>query len=139
MSSEMLPGLRSLVHFWIVKKDPAQMPERLTDKDIEAIAKVSLDTLNQREAGQPESEWESLQKLTSGWIVQRERGQIPFPLTAEDFGKFLHLAEEGSQSLGHGSNSENIVPNEEAEVAEASQLPEIDPFRFAREHLARCL
>jgi len=64
MSFEMLPGLRDIVHRWVVKKDPAQMPLRLTDEDIEALAKASIETLQQRAVGGQASEWGNLQKLT---------------------------------------------------------------------------
>ncbi|AFW01068.1 hypothetical protein BAR24_01715 [Gluconobacter oxydans] len=139
MSFEMLPGLHDIVHRWVVKKDTSLMPQRLSEEDINALAKASIETLKQRALGDLTLEWGSLQELTSSWIVQRERGQIPFSLTTEEFRSFIKLALEGFLTpvripLESQDISETIL-----ETRPEAEALDVDAFRFAREHLARCL
>ncbi|KXV32902.1 hypothetical protein [Gluconobacter thailandicus] len=139
MSFEVLPGLRNIVHHWVVKKNSTLLPERLTDKDIDDLAKASIETLRQRALGDVSSEWGSLQVLTSGWIVQRERGQIPFALTTDDFRSFVKLALEGFLTpVGIPEESQDVSEDAPKFLDKADSI-NIDAFRFAREHLARCL
>ena len=65
MSFEILPGLRDIVQSWVVKKEVSLPPRRLTDEDIEVLAKASIETLKQRAVGELASEWGSLQNLTA--------------------------------------------------------------------------
>lgn len=139
MSFEMLPGLRDIVHRWVVKKDPTQMPLRLTDEDIEALAKASIETLRQRAVGGQASEWGNLQKLTGSWIVQRERGQMPFALTTEELQGFVRLALEGLVTPVRVPSERQDIPESPTEVIRNIETLDMDAFRFAREHLARCL
>lgn len=139
MSFEMLPGLHDIVHRWVVKKDTSLMPQRLNEEDVEALAKATIETLKQRAVGEPVSEWGALQALTAKWIVQRERGQMPFALTTSDFENFVRLALEGFlmpvEVPVEQQDASQIVPEELQKTA----APDADAFRFAREHLARCL
>ncbi|GAD10192.1 hypothetical protein GFGA_1d0655 [Gluconobacter frateurii NBRC 103465] len=139
MSFEILPGLRDIVQSWVVKKEVFLPPRRLTDEDIEVLAKASIETLKQRAVGELASEWGSLQTLTASWIVQRQRGQIPFPLRSEEYRVFVELALKGLLTPVRVIEApQNPVEVSDGMSQDAVLLDE-DAFRFAREHLARCL
>lgn len=138
MSGEMLPGLAVLVEGWVIKKDATLAPQRMTSDEIQDLAKATVETLKERALGDVENGWGSLQTLTGGWIVQRERGKVPAPLGKEDFRKFLMLALEGMARPLKSIASNHATVDSEV-VEEETLSPEADAFRFAREHLQRCL
>ncbi|WP_215750062.1 MULTISPECIES: hypothetical protein [unclassified Gluconobacter] len=136
MSGEMLPGLAVLVEGWVIKKDATLAPQRMTSDDIEDLAKATVETLKERALGDVENGWGSLQALTSGWVVQRERGKVPTSLGKEDFRKFVMLALEG---MAQQSSGASVLGDDVDEVSIEDEAPSLDAFRFAREHLQRCL
>jgi len=139
MSFEILPGLRDIVQSWVVKKEVSLSPRRLTEEDIDVLAKASIETLKQRAVGEQASEWGNLQTLTTSWIVQRQRGHIPFSLTSEEYRMFVELALKGLLTpVRVIEASQNPVEVSDGMSQDTVILDE-DAFRFAREHLARCL
>jgi len=136
MSGEMLPGLAVLVEGWVIKKDATLAPQRMTSDDIQDLAKATVETLKERALGDVENGWGSLQTLTGGWVVQRERGKVPTPLGKEDFRKFVMLALEG---MAQQSSGASVLSDDVDEVSIEDEAPSLDAFRFAREHLQRCL
>lgn len=136
MSGEMLPGLAVLVEGWVIKKDATLAPQRMTSDDIQDLAKATVETLKERALGDVENGWGSLQTLTGGWVVQRERGKVPTPLSKEDFRKFVMLALEGMAQQSSGSS---VLSDDVDDVSLEDEAPSPDAFRFAREHLRRCL
>lgn len=139
MSFEILPGLRDIVQSWVVKKEVSLPPRRLTDEDIEVLAKASIETLKQRAVGELASEWGSLQNLTASWIVQRQKGQIPFPLKTEEYRMFVELALRGLLTPVRVIEAPQNPGEVSDEMSQEAVVLEEDAFRFAREHLARCL
>ncbi|MBR0558708.1 hypothetical protein [Neokomagataea anthophila] len=137
MSQELLPGFKEMLQGWVLKKGPARAPQRITDADADEIARASIEALHQRVIGEG---WGSLETLTQGWLVQRQKGQKPSPVGEEDFRAFTLLVLRGLSAPQGKAEEGAVVQAEEegVEGAESEEVPE-DTFRFAREHLARAL
>ncbi|WP_141492711.1 hypothetical protein [Neokomagataea tanensis] len=143
MSEELFPGFTDLLQGWVLKKGPARAPQRVAESDVEDLAKASIDTLRQRVTGEAGADWGSLQALTDGWLVQRQKGEKPSPLGEEDFRFLVTFVLEGLSAPRQ--KAIQLSPLEEVEQESAvtsgdeSQIAQEDPFKFAREHLARAL
>jgi len=57
-------------------------------------------------------------------------------LGKEDFRKFVMLALEG---MAQQSSGTSVVSDDVDDVSLEEEAPSLDAFRFAREHLQRCL
>jgi len=71
--------------------------------------------------------------------VQREREQMPFALTTEELQGFVRLALEGLVTPVRVPAERQDIPESPSEVIRNIETLDMDAFRFAREHLARCL
>lgn len=160
MSVEILPALRALVDGWVVKKSTSTPPQRLTSEELDMLARASIETLTQRALGIADGEWGSLEEVTRGWVVQRQRGDTPGPLGEEEYRQFVKFVLEGL-SRARPTSSQGEEGDQGAEQAQAADddladyTPETDdvlpdgrrvadvlredPFYFAREHLALSL
>ncbi|QHI95023.1 hypothetical protein GT348_00685 [Aristophania vespae] len=150
MSLEILPALRLLVEHWVVKKAPSVPPGKLTPEDLDQLSKASIETLSQRALGTEANEWGSLETLTRGWVVQRQRGEMPTPLVEDDFRRFVRFVLEGfaKQELTTGTEPtsmtelESFIPKKDIVLPDGRKVIDVlkdDPFYFAREHLAQSL
>lgn len=161
MSVEILPALRALVDGWVVKTSTSTPPQRLTSQELDMLARASIETLTQRALGTADGEWGSLEEVTRGWVVQRQRGDTPGPLGEEEYRKFVKFVLDGLSRARPTSSPQGEGGDQEAEQAQAAgdeladYTPETDdvlpdgrrvadvlrddPFYFAREHLALSL
>lgn len=164
MSVEILPALHALAEGWVVKKDPSIPPQRLVPEDFDQLARASVETMIQRALGYEGSEWGSLERLTRGWVVQRERGEAPAPLNDHDYRKLVRFVLEGlAQDRIPGKDSKSgknpdatsnevplttpeallaYVPETDERLPDGRLIADVlkeDPFYFAREHLAQSL
>ncbi|WP_245642002.1 hypothetical protein [Neokomagataea thailandica] len=120
-----------------MKKAPDRAPQRVTDADVEDIARASIEALHQRVVGDG---WGRLEILTQGWLVQRQKGQKPSALGEEDFRAFTLIVLHGlSAPRGITPVAAHGVEGDEPAEVTAQDGEAEDMFRFAREHLARAL
>lgn len=140
MSQELLPGFMDLLQEWVLKKGPARAPQRMTEADVDDVARASIEALHERVIGDG---WGRLEELTQGWLVQRKKGEKPSPLGEDDFRWFVLFVLKGlstSQSASDNAEAASLDGDEPSdEGVESEVVRDDDPFRFAREHLARAL
>ncbi|QDH15227.1 hypothetical protein E3E11_04460 [Oecophyllibacter saccharovorans] len=170
---DLTPGLRELVENWVVKTTPDHPPHRLTAEELAALARASVETMAARALGfeeQPESSseapenepeaaaderdglappWGALERLTSDWLVQRERGTRPTPLSTADYRSFVRLVLKGlscrpdaRQRAEMAESLTQWIPESLATLPDGRQVEEVlkeDPLYFARQHLRASL
>lgn len=145
----LTPGLGEIVQNWVVKTVADLPPHKLDQAELAALARASVETMAARALGENERPWAALETLTSGWLVQRERGTRPGALTTEEYQRFVRFVLEGL--------AQSVQPETRAELAEmcaplvqdtSDTLPDgrnvadvlrEDPLYFAREHLRASL
>lgn len=147
----MVPGLDDFIKEWVVKKDTATPPRKLTEAEKIALGRASVETMAARALGEEEAEtpWGALERMTRGWIVQRARGVRPTPLGPEDFRQFVRFVLEGlTQSVDleeRAALAETLtpfVPEIPDSLPDGRKIADVlreDPMYFAREHLKACL
>lgn len=147
MPVEILPALRAMTEGWVVKKSPSVPPQALLSEDLNEITSAALATLKERALGLEDAEWGSLERLTSGWIVQRKKGGAPSSFTIDDYRTILRFILEGltrnpDVAEVQAENLELYLPDTDEKLPDGRFIRDVlreDPFYFAREHLALSL